>query len=188
MVKRKRTPAEIERTAVHEAGHAVCYIALGLGLKALTVVPDYDDMSAGSAVHGGEYGRPAADFGEKNDPVAELRSAAEDAFFLRHACAAYAGAEAVRQLRPDFADPDADAESDFDYAVDQINRITADPESIDLYFKLARRRCEVFVDHYRPEIEAIAVELISRKKITGDEARKVFSDTLLGRHARRLRW
>jgi ATP-dependent Zn protease len=186
-VKPIRTATDREATAIHEAGHAVLLIALNLGLKSVTIVPDLDAMEAGSATHGGEWGNPARDFGEEEDDTAQLRSAAEDAFFLRHAIACYAGAEAVRQLRPD-RDAGPGADSDFQDAVDYINQIADDPDSIDLYFKLAKRRCTVLVEHYAPEIEALAAALLARETLTGDEAVEVFRESLLGRRGRRLQW
>jgi ATP-dependent Zn protease len=173
-----------DATAIHEAGHAVLYIALRLGIKAVTIAPDIDDMTAGTAPHGGEWGRPAQDFGEKDDDTAQLRSVAEDAFWLRHAICAYASVEAVRQLRPD-SDPEAGADSDRRLAVNTVTRITDDTESIDLYYKLAVQRCKVLVEHYAPEIEALAAELLSRETLTGDETRELFCKSL---NARRAGW
>jgi len=166
-----------EATAIHEAGHAVMHIVLTLGLKTVTVVPDFVEMSAGAATHGGEWGQAAEDFDESDDDTAILRSAAEDAFWLRHAIACYAGAEAVRQLRPD-RDANAGAESDFDAATDAINQITDDADSIALYFALAKRRCVLLVKHYAPAIEALATTLLKKSSLSGDEAQDVFRKAL----------
>src|SRR5438105_13886469 len=54
-------------TAIHEAGHAVLYIALALGCERVTIVPDHKNHEAGSASHGGEWGRAAQSPGEKDD-------------------------------------------------------------------------------------------------------------------------
>jgi hypothetical protein len=178
----------MDSTAIHEAGHAALQIALRLGFEQVTVVPDYEDMTAGASTHGGEYGRAAQELGEEDDDTANLRFAAEDAFMLRHAIACYAGAEAVRQLRRSHPDPDAGAEDDFCSAVDYINRITDDAESIDLYFKLAKRRCAVLVEHYSPEIEALAAQLEVRKTLRAEEAIEIFFQCLRARRAGLLSW
>lgn len=174
------TPTEIESTAVHEAGHAVLHIALGLGLKHVTIVPNYEEETAGASTHGGEFG------GEEDEDT--LRLFAEDAFWLRHAMACYAGAEAVRQLRPNHPEPEAGAADDFHNAAIAINKITMDEASIDLYFKLAERRCTVLVEHYAPEIEALAAELVVRETLTGEEAREVFRKSLSARRAGLMNW
>ena len=80
------------------------------------------------------------------------------------------------------------AGNDYYWAVDCINRISADRETIDLYFALAKRRCTLLVEHYAPEIEALAVVLLERRELSGDEARKLWWDSTLKRHARRMRW
>ena len=91
-------------TAIHEAGHGALLIALGLGLKKLTILADHD--SAGACFDGGEWGRLARRLGDEDDQTATLRMSAEEAFFLRRAITRYAGAEAIRQLMPEHSDPD----------------------------------------------------------------------------------
>jgi hypothetical protein len=145
----------------------------------VTIVPNYEAGEAGSATHGGEW--------SEDEDVQTLRLFAEEAFWLRHAIALYAGAEAVRQLRPD-CDPDDGAESDKRQAVDAIASITDDPASADLYFALARRRCEILVKHYAPEIEALAAALLDRQRLTGDETRQVFFESLRGRQGNLWTW
>jgi ATP-dependent Zn protease len=153
MVISNPIPTESESTAVHEAGHAVLQIALGVGLKSITIVPDHD--SAGATLVGGEYGEPAQAHGEEDDDVAQLRFWAEDAFVFRRATAL----------------------DDFEKAAQRKNEVTADAQSINLYFKLAKRRWHELVKHYAPEIEALAAELLSRKTLTGEEASTLFSDS-----------
>jgi hypothetical protein len=77
--------------------------------------------------------------------VANLRLYAEDAFLLRHAIANYAGAEAVRHWKPRRKNWRDGADTDYEDAVDRINEITSDPESIDLLYKYAKRRCQLLV-------------------------------------------
>jgi hypothetical protein len=178
---------DLDKTAIHEAGHAVMHLVLSLGIKSLTIVPDYERMIAGASTHGGEWGNPAQDFGEQDDDTATLRLVAEDTFWLRHAVACYAGAEAVRQLRP-ASDPDEGADSDNDAAVDAINSITDDAESLDLYFALAKRRCVLLVAQYAPEIEAVAAALRARQTLCGEDVREIFATSIRSRKASLLSW
>ena len=166
------TTDELRRTAIHEAGHAVLHIALGLGCAAITIVPDYEKGTAGTAAHGGEYGRPGEALGEPDDDVANLRLFAEDAFYLRHAIANYGGAEAGRRLDPQRADWRAGADSDYREASARINAITDDAQSLELLFKYAARRCELLVEYYWPEITAVADLLIEHRTITGEQAQQ----------------
>jgi len=78
----------------------------------VSIVPDEAEQTAGHAVHGGE-------FAEADSDADNLRIYAEDAFWLRHAIACYAGAEAVRQIRPE-DDADTGAGADERAAVQAI--------------------------------------------------------------------
>lgn len=174
------TKAKHEHTAVHEAGHAVLQVVLGIGHEGVTIVPNHAKMEAGHSLHGGEYA-------EKDSRADMLRTYAEDAFWLRHAIACYAGAEAVRQLRPQ-DDAEGGAESDTRWAEDAVNRITEDPMSLELWFALGRRRCALLVEYYRPEIKAVAAVLMNRRTLSADEVQKLVDKSLLARHGKLLSW
>ncbi len=125
--RRHRTRRELMHTATHEAGHAVPYVYLGLGLRRVTIEPDYAEMSAGHAEHGGEWGDegggvpcPACGLFPSVGDAGELRLYAEDAFWLRHAIATYAGAEAVRQILPQ-EEADAGATADEAALLDKVS-------------------------------------------------------------------
>ena len=45
-----RTPADLHRTAIHEAGHAIVAEVLAIGCTEVTNVPDWDDGTAGFAL------------------------------------------------------------------------------------------------------------------------------------------
>ena len=149
--------------ALHEAGHAVLQAMLGIGCKRVTIVPD--DECAGASFHGGEYGHDVTDHEDEDDDVCRLRRYAEDSFWLRHAIAAYGGAEALR--RSGISNYEAGAEQDLQDAADAINRLASDPESIDALFIIARRRCLALVKHYWPEIERVATALLQSRSLTG---------------------
>jgi hypothetical protein len=167
-------------TAVHEAGHGVIQVVLGLGPLGITIAPAEVEREACPARQGGEF--------DDHDSDAEmLRAYAEEAFWLRHAMALYAGAEAVRQLRP-LAAGSLGAESDARVAVEAIHKITDDPASCELLFALAMRRCETLVDHYRPEIEAVAAALLERGSLVGSEVERLIRASLDARRPDRFAW
>jgi ATP-dependent Zn protease len=169
-----------EHTAVHEAGHAVLQFVTGIGLKSVTIVPDFDEMTSGHALHYGESPDEGSD-------AKALLTYAEDAYYLRHAVGYYAGAEAIRQIRPQ-DEAEAGADSDMREAEDAVGRITDDPESFDLYVALAKRRCTLLVDHYRPEIEAVATTLLDRSTMSGEEVRQVVMASLTARRGGLWSW
>jgi len=163
-------------TAVHEAGHAVLHIVLGLGCKRVTIVPDTD--SAGATFHGGE-------FPEESE---EMWTFAEGEFWLRHAAAMYAGAEALRRLGVKKKNWRVGAGEDYYNATDAINRISGDAKAIDLLFKLAKRRAVLLVKYYWPEITALANQLEKARTLTGDQAREIVLDSLKQRGAGIATW
>ena len=65
--------AKREHTAVHEAGHAVLQVVLGIGHQGGIIVPNYTKMEAGHSLDGGEYAEEGSD-------ADMLRTYAEDAF------------------------------------------------------------------------------------------------------------
>jgi hypothetical protein len=168
-----------KRTAIHEAGHAVMHLYLGLGCREVTIVPNPEELSSGAATHGGEWG-------EGDEDVEALRAFAEDAFFLRHAIACYAGAEALHQCG--FTDWQDGAEQDEREAVDYIASITSDAQCVDLLHRYARRRTELLVAHYLPEIEALAKALLEAQTIEKNEVQRIVTETRQQRGGALWRW
>jgi hypothetical protein len=173
--------SELERTAIREASHAVLQVALGIGCRQTTIVADSEAGSAGSAEHAGEWGG-----GDCDEDVENLRFLAEDAFWLRHAMACYARAEAPRQYG--LQDAGERAKRGKRDAKDAINRITDDAQSIDLLYAYAARRTLLLIEHYRPEISAIANALLVKETLPGDEVLEIFAASLEQRDGRLLRW
>jgi hypothetical protein len=174
-----------ERTAYHEAGHAVLQWACNVGLKHVTIVPG--EGTYGHSIDGGEWGE-YDDQGHPVDKDAEdaeaLRMYAPEAFWIRMAMVRYAGAEAVRRLRP-ISRWRAGASSDYQQAVDALLMITEDEESVNALCRYAKRRARVLVEHYWPEIECLAKALRDRKSIEGDVAGKIILDCIDSRHGAR---
>ncbi len=168
-----RSPAEIHSTAVHEAGHAVLGIALNLDFVVISIIPDVRTGTAGEVLC------------ENDSTTADLHMVKRDAFFLRHAMICYAGAEAVRQLVPTDANPDAGASSDKEKAAKVIgHQIAGHAQSMEFLFSLAKRRCALLVAHYQPEIQALAVALEAKLILSGKVARKLLMRSLTKRSGR----
>lgn len=109
--------AELRRTAIHEAGHAVLSHFLGIGLRRVTIIAESD--SVGRSTDGGEW--------PEDEDAATLRMFAPEAFWTRMAIIRYAGAEAVRRWSPRSRWKDG-AESDYNWAAIALEKITDDLE------------------------------------------------------------
>ena len=55
----------LQRTAYHEAGHAVTQWALDLGIKEVTIVPSEEKGEAGCSIHKSEFYESCMDLGEE---------------------------------------------------------------------------------------------------------------------------
>ena len=170
-----RSAADTRSTAIHEAGHAVVLIALGLAFSAVSILPDVRAGTLGQVSYG------------QDDVTVNLRMLAREAIYLRYAMVSYAGAEAVRQLIPTHPNPDEGASADKRRAAELIrHRIGGNAESIDLLFSLAKRRCALLVEHYQPEIRALAGALEAELILSAKAARRVFMTSLTERSAQLL--
>jgi len=168
-----QSPAEINSTAIHEAGHAVLQLAFGLDLVAVSIIPDPRKRTAGYVL------------GKKEVATDDLEMVGRQALVLRQAMVYYAGAEAVRQLIPTDPNPDAGATPDNRRASELlIHEIGGNAEYVDFLFSLARRRCALLVAHHQPEIRALAAALEEKLILSGEVARKVFLQSLAKRSGR----
>jgi hypothetical protein len=168
-----QSPAEIQSTAIHEAGHAVLRLAFGLDFVAVSIIPDPGNEADGYVICA------------KETATRDLHLVGRQAFFLRQAMICYAGAEAVRQLIPTDPNPDAGASRDKHRAAELIiHEIGGNAEYIDFLFSLARRRCALLVADYRPEIRALAGALEENWILSGKVARKLFQKSLAKRSGR----
>lgn len=163
--------------ALHEAGHAVLEVVLGIGCKSVTIVPG--GKFAGETRHPGEHGHHDDDVENRRDFIAE-------SFWLRNATASYAGAEALRQSG--ISNYVVDAEHDIREAAYAISKITDDDETVGALHIVAQRRCRALVEHYRPEIERVAKALVDSRTLTGEQVRKTVSQSIFERDAAVATW
>jgi ATP-dependent Zn protease len=161
----------IESTAFHEAGHAVLAHYLGVGLRLVTI--DADEDSAGHIQDGGEWSEEAE----------ELRILADEAYWLRMAISRYAGAEAVRRYAPRTKWKEG-AGNDHYWAAIAIEKITADPRSVRALHAYAQRQARLLVEHYWPEIQRLARALMKEKTLSGDDAKKLITESHVARRGR----
>jgi hypothetical protein len=94
----------------------------------------------------------------------------------------------VRRWDPTRDDWKVGADDDYRQAAYRINDITDDAESIDLLYSYARRRCVLLVEHYWPEICTLATVLLAEKKLSGEQARRIWADSLKARRGRLMSW
>lgn len=165
-----------EQTAYHEAGHAVVSVALGLMGEHVTIEADHDSSGASMA---------AAEYPTDEDAEA-LRLYAPGEFWLRQATIRYAGAAALRHAG--YRRWREGADDDYTWAADAINRITGDDVSMKHLFALAQRRAAVLVEHYWPEIEAVAKGLLAEATLTAEQVGKLFRDSHTSRKGRLTSW
>lgn len=170
---RLRSPAEINSTAIHEAGHAVLQLAFDLDLVAVSIIPDFRKEAAGYVLC------------KKDVATGDLHMVGRQVLVLRQAMFYYAGAEAVRQLIPADPNPDAGATNDNRRAAELIiHEIGGNAEYVDHLFSLAKRRCALLVAHHQPEILALAAALQEKLVLSGKDAREVFFESLAKRSGR----
>jgi hypothetical protein len=170
-----RSAAETQRTAIHEAGHAVVLIALGLVFSVVSIIPD---------VRGGTLGQV---YLVQHDRTFDPHNLPREEVYLRYSMAYYAGAEAIRQLLPTHPNPEAGASADYRQAASLIRySIGGDAKSVDFLVSLAKRRCALVVDHYKPEIQALAGALEAQLILSTKAARKIFRRSLTRRAGRIL--
>lgn len=162
----------LERTAIHEAGHAAVYLALGIELHSTTVRADASTGAQGLPV-AVVRGRVVAILEEYTSP-------------LVIATASYAGCEAVRRWNPDRLDWKRGADSDFTDAEECIVR-AAGPFSLrneyavrlaTLRFR-ARTVAEVLVRDHWQAIKDLAAELMRAETLHGDEVAWIFQRTAI---------
>jgi hypothetical protein len=156
---------ELERTAFHEAGHAVGYIVCGLDLERVTI--------------------------ERHLPFAGrtvLVPGAEMMNVVGHATAALCGAEAVRRWNPERYDWRCGAEGDFLVADEFIDKSVGEIRDLSQYVlrratisQRVRSDTERLVEDYWSSIQAVARALLATKTLLGSEVKKVFDLSLRAR-------
>lgn len=160
---------ELLLTAYHEAGHAVMALMLDLGPGDVTIKSD--GQYAGIALDDGEFPR--------DEDAEALSIVAPEAFRMRHAVAYYAGAHATR--RAGAVNWRDGADQDYGGALQALDDVSPDRETVEALVRLSERRAEILVGHYWPEIEALALALVERETVAGEEVRTIVAASLRSR-------
>ncbi len=170
----KRSERQQRRTAYHEAGHAVLQWALGVGIKLVTIVPDYD---AGTA----EHATKKMSFHEHTLEVVE------EAVHQRSAVILLAGRFAQEKF--DAALGNEGCNSDYLEAGDHIEQLcyTEDDKENAAWWTVLEARCRALVEHYWPEITALADALLEKETMDRDSAEDIVLKTLNNRRGTWLR-
>jgi hypothetical protein len=162
-MRRKRS-TELERTAYHEAGHAVAAVLLCCGLKdrGVTIVPyvrvDKDDMGK-----------------VKETQAVGGCSIADGVMDVREVCVALlAGHEAQNIFRKGSSHWLGGALDDFaQVEVLLTKEVTADPQLIQKYTKeYAAEAKALLLTHWRA-VERLAAALLERQTVSGPEAEEL---------------
>jgi hypothetical protein len=150
----------LTRTAYHEAGHAVASFLTGAAIQAVSIVPEGDDL--GSVTH-----RP---FPKWFQPDVE-GDARHRHLIERRIVVLFAGKEAERRYSGRVS-PGV-AASDYRTAVNLATYV-ADGEQTGPFCEWLRVRAKCLVTmHYWPLVEAVAAELLKRRRLTGKQVREI---------------
>lgn len=162
----KRQRAKLERTAYHEAGHAVAAFCQNKKLHKVSIKADQDKGLLG-------YSRNTLGIGEA------ITYSDEDRYLLRvtqEITIMFAGVLAEREHTQGRHNWEG-AASDMHAANDLALRIVSDEECYP-YMRWVRVRTRRLIMRRWPAIEALAQELLVREQMTGVEATKLIRQTL----------
>jgi hypothetical protein len=150
LAQRERDPDYTRACAVHEAGHAVVALALGVGVERVALgvgcAPENDGETE---THGGDL---------------RARIAVDLAGAL--AVGTLCGGHVPRQLR-------LAACEDYRMARQDARRI--DPHAWPYYYRDAERRAARILRRHWPAVLALGRALLQTGRLTGDEARAIFA-------------
>ena len=157
-----RTVAEVTRTAVHEAGHAVVGRGLGLLCGQATCVPDVDEGEAGHAITANPWEIWAA--WKRQERYRPFESVVR-----RRIMMAMAGREAeIEILGLATLDGDGDDRHWIGCMMDELLGMANDA-AWDRTEARLRRATRAMVRRHRAKIVAVAEALFARGTLTGDE-------------------
>lgn len=152
-----------ERTAYHEAGHAVLSYLFELPVESVTIVPaeGYLGKCQGESVPWWCHHIDANGIDTR-----DKRGWAHDTIVVL-----FGGVEAERLLDPEI--PAADLEDggakDNGVIVDLLLELAADEDEQEALSEYLARRTRNFLRQYWPSVQAVALALLERKTLTGQE-------------------
>jgi ATP-dependent Zn protease len=154
----------LERTAYHEAGHAVVYHYLRLALQGISIVRTDDSLGACLGNKKPLLGMLT----RLNDGYNDLKTRA---YLEHHIQAAFAGQAAEWLLTGRRSSKYC--QDDLNCAVNLSTSLEGSSEAALLLLKLLRVRTECLLKNRWREVEALGLALLERKTLTGKQAREI---------------
>lgn len=170
-----RRPSELECTAYHEAAHAAVAIHLGRGVRHVSIVADDDECSSGHC----EYAKPHERTSSKGARLESVRRRVE-----RDVMILFAGGVAEARFRDEAAGVGHAA--DWLTALTMVGPLCGSDRECQRYLDWLRCRTQDLIENNAglwSAVEAIAMELILRRRISGQRAREVYRaayDSVMG--------
>jgi len=166
--------------AYHEAGHAVAAMKIK-GLKAVGAIT-IDEIKHEQSNHGGFHNKSLLRDVHPASPSLRARSRVEKEIMVAMA----GGLAQGRKFGP--AGVRDHSRSDMEYAVELALYSNDDKPEAKVFLESLSIRAESLVESSWPMIEALAAELLKRRRMTGKELREWFDQWLRnGANAARLR-
>jgi hypothetical protein len=172
--------SELESIAIHEAGHAVIGLALGLGLLSIDLEPDeLGGRGHTSFEPAGPWFEESRDFSPE---AAGGELAGRRAEFIERVVTTYL-AGYVAESKQSGRDAMDSAGFDFREAVmDWLNLELLNDEERMVRLATLRDRARALVERHEnwQAIEALAAELLRRRRLSGREARTLLESLTVG--------
>ena len=162
-----RKMSELERTAYHEAGHAVAAFALNRRVRSVTVIPDGDTLGQNL------YGKA-----RMIQPDAGVDRRTRNEIERRFICA-MAGWAVEAKLNPRRRGI-ATGSNDLQHASDLASYVVGSAEELEAYsnWLWIRTKQLIALPHYWAAIEALAGELVTHKRLGERRVREVIETSL----------
>ena len=162
-MEEKKGVSLLERTAYHEAGHAVMAYLLRHATKAVSIIPNHSDNSLGHREGHKTTMQPDIGLSGKN------KNRLEEKIMIN-----LAGGIAAKILtgRRDHAGSSGDYQS----AVQYVSYISLERKEQEALLKWLCIRTENYLKYDWKAVEFLAAELLKRKKIKGKELETVMRD------------
>lgn len=172
--------SELESIAIHEAGHAVVGVALGLVLLAIDVEPD--ELGGRGHTSFEPAGPWFEEAGDSSRAAAGSELAGRRAKFIERVVTTYLAGYAA-ESKQNGRDALDSAGFDFREAVmDWLNLELLNDEERTVRLATLRDRAKALVERHEnwQAIEALAAELLRRRRLSGQEVRTLLESLAVG--------
>lgn len=157
--------------AYHEAGHAVCAVFLQRAFRHATIVADEEYGSLG-CVEFHQYPAALMSYLQSTDQGSPRGGAMVECEVIHRLAGTIAEAKAT-----DNGPPENSWRSDRKQMADIVLRVTGSADEAEAYVEWLRIRSKALVNKLWPAIEAVALALLDKKRLSRAEIRKICFDT-----------